>query len=78
MSQQSQHFPKEQTDLLQAVYEMRQAQQKYFEGPNKFRLQVAKAREQKVDVMLMPYIKAGAIKVLVKASQQPEQKELFS
>jgi len=73
-----QQFPKEQTDLLQAVYDMRKAQQDYFNQPTKYRLQVAKVREQKVDVMLQPYVKAGAIKPTAPPSNTTPQKDLFA
>lgn len=42
-------FPKEQIELMQAIYDMRMAQNDYFRQPDKYRLKVAKAKEAKVD-----------------------------
>ena len=57
-----QQFPKEQTDLLQAVYDMRLAQCAFFQQKSDNRLRVAKLKEQRVDVLLAAYVAAGAIK----------------
>lgn len=73
----NQQFPKEQTDLLQAVYDMRRAQADYFHQPNKFRLQKAKNLEVKVDAILQPYVKASAIKPTVQAAHQVQQPQMF-
>ena len=57
-----QQFPKEQIDLLQAVYDMRLAQCAFFRQKNDTRLKVAKIKEQRVDALLAAYVAAGAIK----------------
>lgn len=59
-------YPKEQLEFLQAVLDMRDAQRRYFDQPNDYRLKVSIRREQKVDALLQPFIQEGAIK-------QPEQ-----
>lgn len=55
-------YPKEQVDTMQAVYDMREAQREYFKQPDKYRLQVAKLKEQRVDMLLGPYLSAGVVK----------------
>lgn len=42
-------FPKEQIELMQAIYDMRMAQNDYFKQPNQYRLKIAKLKEAKVD-----------------------------
>lgn len=56
------NYPKEQIQFLQSVLEMREAQKDYFSQPSNYRLTIAKQREQKLDALLQPYIKAGVIK----------------
>lgn len=69
-------YPKEQIEFLQAVQDMRQAQQDYYRQPDKHRLQTAKIKERKVDQLLLPYIKADVI-----STKQPtpttQQQNLF-
>lgn len=55
-------YPKEQTELLQAIYDMRQAQKDFFSQPNEHRKRIAIMREIKLDSMLKPYIQYGLIK----------------
>jgi len=49
-------FPKEQIELMQAIYDMRFAQHEYFRQPTSYRLKVAKAKEAKVDKQLEYFI----------------------
>jgi len=54
-------YPKDQIEFLQAVLEMRDAQDRYFKNRNNVCLRMAKARETKVDNLLTPFVKAGVI-----------------
>ena len=56
-------YPKEQLEFVQAVYEMRQAQDRYFQNRNNAALRVAKAKEQRVDNLLRPYVSAGIVRL---------------
>jgi hypothetical protein len=67
-----QQYPKEQTDLLQAVYDMRLAQRAYFSQRTDNRLKTAKIKEQRVDALLAPYVVAGAIKPVATTNTVPE------
>jgi len=60
-------YPKEQIEILQAALDMREAQRDYFKQPNDYRLRVSKAKEQKFDNLLQPYINAAVIKPQPKA-----------
>lgn len=74
MSQQE--YPQHQIDFVQAVHEMREAQDDYFKQPNNYRLRVAKMKEQKVDQLLAPYRKEGVIKT--KQTKITNQQNLFN
>lgn len=52
------------TKLMQAVYDMRMAQQKYFQQRSEHQKKVAIAKEVVVDNMLVEVKKAGYIKVV--------------
>lgn len=69
-------YPKYQVELLQAVQDMRDAQREYYAQPNDYRLRVAKAKEQKVDQFLAPYLKENVIKK--KQPQKTNQQNLFN
>ena len=45
-------FPKEQIELMQAIYDMRMAQNAYFRTPTNVLLRTAKLKEAKVDKYL--------------------------
>ncbi len=68
-------FHPQQKELLQAVYDMRNAQKDYFNQSDKYRLNVAKQKERLVDSLLDRYIKAGA--VTVKEQPNNSQQSLF-
>jgi hypothetical protein len=69
-------YPKEQIDFLQAVQDMRDAQDGYFKQPCDFRLRLAKAKEHKVDQLLKPYKDAGVIRPA--QNPQTNQRDLFN
>lgn len=48
--------------ILQRVYEMREAQKEYFKSPNEYRLKVSKLKEAKVDQVMHDAIKHGYVK----------------
>ena len=54
-------YPKEQVEFLQACYEMRVAQNRYFRHKNDQNLRIAKRKEAAFDKLLEPYITAGVI-----------------
>lgn len=76
MNQDQNQYPKHQVEILQAVQDMRDAQDDYFKQPNDYRLRVAKAKEQKVDQLLLPWLKANVIKK--KQPQKTNQQNLFN
>lgn len=53
------NYPKEQTEFLQAVYDMRMAQRGYYAHRTDGRLKVAKHKEQRVDTLMQHYVDAG-------------------
>lgn len=70
MNDQQQQYPKEQTDFLQAVWDMREAQNQYFAQQSNYRLRTAKHLEFKVDQLLAKWKAAGAIKDKSTVTQQ--------
>jgi len=56
------NYHPEQVQLLQAVYDMRQAQKAYFNERSNYKLKEAKLKESRVDALLVPWIKAGIVK----------------
>ncbi len=58
-------YPQQQLELLQAIYDMRQAQKDFFSQQNEHRKRIAIMREVKLDSLLQPYIKHGLIKTRV-------------
>ena len=68
-------YPKEQTDFLQAVWEMREAQRSYFSHKTEARLKLAKIKEQRVDSLVRKYISAGVIST---ANNTTKVVELFT
>ncbi len=70
MNTEQQQYPKEQTDFLQAVWDMREAQNQYFSQRTNYRLGIAKHHEFKVDQLLAKWKKAGAIKDKSTVTQQ--------
>ena len=55
------NYPADQTEILQAVWDMREAQKQYFSMPSNYRLNTAKNAEHKVDRLLQKWKAAGAI-----------------
>lgn len=49
-------------EMMQAIYDMRQSQRRYFSMPNDYHLKVAKTKEAKVDSILKEVAKLGLIK----------------
>ena len=62
-------FPKEQIELMQAIYDMRMAQNSYFRTPTKVLLSTAKAKETKVD----KYIEYFVVNRLIDTHKVTEQ-----
>lgn len=62
-------------NIMQAVYDMREAQKEYFKQPSNYRLTHSKIKESKVDNILSEAMKNGYIKPIEKPTTN--QQELF-